>query len=207
MAHLLDTLTRCSSHASWRRSADHNINYSPETWTYNYCKQESELQSAIDTPASTNNSEASPIIGFDGLISNPQLAADAISLFPSRGQATHLWQVFLNNVDVLLKVLHIPTTQPAVFAAINNPKAASKDLNALLFSIYFAAVTSLRQADSHMIFGEDRQSVLKRFQRGLEVSLHSAAFLDSPTIVSLQAISIYLVNLAAPLRALGSHLV
>lgn len=58
-----------------------------------------------------------------------------------------------------------------------------------------------------MIFGEDRQSVLKRFQRGLEVSLHSAAFLDSPTIVSLQAISIYLVNLAAPLRSLGSHLV
>ncbi|KAJ5849784.1 hypothetical protein N7455_009640 [Penicillium solitum] len=156
-------------------------------------EKESELQSAIDTPASTNNSEASPIIGFDGLISNPQLAADAISLFPSRGQATHLWQVFLNNVDVLLKVLHIPTTQPAVFAAINNPKAASKDLNALLFSIYFAAVTSLRQADSHMIFGEDRQSVLKRFQRGLEVSLHSAAFLDSPTIVSLQAISIYLL--------------
>lgn len=147
------------------------------------------------------------MIGFDGLISNPQLAADAFSLFPSRGQATHLWQVFLNNVDVLLKVLHIPTTQPVVFAAINNPKAASKDLNALLFSIYFAAVTSLRQADSHIIFGEDRQSVLKRFQRGLEVSLHSAAFLDSPTIVSLQAVSIYLVNLDAPLRALGSHLV
>lgn len=200
-------LTSCSSRAFWRRSVDHSINSSAETWTYNYWKQESELQSAINTPASTNNSEASPMIGFDGLVSNPQLAADAFSLFPSRGQAAHLWQIFLNNVDVLLKVLHIPTTQPAVFAAINNPKAASKDLNALLFSIYFAAVTSLRQADSHIIFGEDRQSVLKRFQRGLEVSLHSAEFLDSPTIVSLQAISIYLVNLAAPSSVLGSYLV
>lgn len=161
-------------------------------------EQESELQYAINTPASTNNSEASPMISFDGLISNPQLTVDALSLFPSRGQSTHLWQVYFNNVDVLLKVLHIPTTQPAVFAAINNPKTASQDLNALLFSIYFAAVTSLHQVDTLIIFGEDRQSVLKRFQRGLEVSLHSAAFLDSPTIVSLQAMSIYLVNLAGP---------
>ncbi|KGO51347.1 Transcription factor, fungi [Penicillium expansum] len=156
-------------------------------------EQESELQYAINTPASTNNSEASPMISFDGLISNPQLTVDALSLFPSRGQSTHLWQVYFNNVDVLLKVLHIPTTQPAVFAAINNPKTASQDLNALLFSIYFAAVTSLHQVDTLIIFGEDRQSVLKRFQRGLEVSLHSAAFLDSPTIVSLQAMSIYLL--------------
>ncbi|KAJ5784447.1 uncharacterized protein N7503_009659 [Penicillium pulvis] len=156
-------------------------------------EKECDLQSAINTPASTDNSEASSMIGFDGLISNPQLAVNAFSLFPSRGQATHLWQVYLNNVDILLKVLHIPTTQPAVFAAINNPNTASQDFNALLFSIYFAAVTSQRQAETHMIFGEDRQSVLKRFQRGLEVCLHSAAFLDSPTISSLQAMSIYLL--------------
>lgn len=146
------------------------------------------------------------MLGFDGLISKPHLAVDTFSLFPSRGQATHLWQVYLNNVDVLLKVLHIPTTQPAVFAAINNPNTASQDLNALLFSIYFAAVTSLRQAEINILFGEDRQSVLKRFQRGLEIFLHSAEFLDSPTIVSLQAMSIYLVNPAAPLRPFRSYL-
>jgi len=145
------------------------------------------------------------MIGFDGLISSPQLAVDAFSLFPSRREATHLWQVYLNNVDVLLKVLHIPTTQPAVYAAINNPNIASQDFNALLFSIYFAAVTSLRQEETQIVFGEDRQFVLKRFQRGLEVSLHLAAFLDSPTIISLQAMSIYLVNLAAPLSPLHSH--
>ncbi|KAJ5544282.1 hypothetical protein N7513_007093 [Penicillium frequentans] len=156
-------------------------------------EKESELQSAIDPPVSTNNSEASFMIGFDGLISKPQSAVDTFSLFPSRGQATHLWQMYLNNVDVLLKVLHIPTTQSAVFAAINNPNTASQDLNALLFSIYFAAVTSLRQAEINLIFGEDRQAVLKTFQRGLEIFLHSAEFLDSPTIVSLQAMSIYLL--------------
>lgn len=73
-------------------------------------------------------------------------------------------------------------------------KNISLDQSALLFSIYYAAVTSLRAADILFMFGEDRQSVLKRFQRGLEVSLHMAKFLDSPTIISLQAMSIYLVN-------------
>ncbi|KAF7169140.1 hypothetical protein CNMCM5623_001927 [Aspergillus felis] len=157
-------------------------------------EKENELQSAINTPTSTNSSEwGSLTAGFDGLISNPQLSVDIHPLYPSRRQATQLWQSYLNNVDVLLKVLHVPTTQPVIYAAINNTKNISLDQSALLFSIYYAAVTSLRAADILLMFGEDRQSVLKRFQRGLEVSLHMAKFLDSPTIISLQAMSIYLL--------------
>ena len=133
--------------------------------------------------------------GLDGLISNPQLSVDIHTLYPSRRQAMQLWQSYLNNVDVLLKVLHIPTTQPFVFAAINNTKDISLDQSALLFSIYYTAVTSLCEAEILLMFGDDRQSVLKRFQRGLEVSLHLVKFLDSPTITCLQAISIYLVNI------------
>lgn len=154
-----------------------------------------ELQSAINTPESTNSNEGSSIIaGFDGLISNPQLSVDIASLYPSPMQATQLWQSYLSSVDVLLKVLHIPTTQPVIFAVINNTKHVPPDQSALLFSIYYAAVTSLNEAFVQLMFEEGRQSVLKRFQRGLEVSLHMARFLHAPTIPSLQAMSIYLVK-------------
>lgn len=81
-----------------------------------------------------------------------------------------------------------------MFAVINNTKHVPPDQSALLFSIYYAAVTSLGEAIVHLMFGEDRKYVLRRFQRGMEVSLHMARFLDSPTIPSLQAMSIYLVK-------------
>lgn len=105
-----------------------------------------------------------------------------------------LWQIYLNNVDVLLKVLHVPTTQPVIFAAINNPSEAPADVSALLFSICFAAITTLDTEQIEFTIGFSRQSAIEIYQRGLEISLHNASFLDSPTIKSLQAMAIYLVS-------------
>lgn len=136
--------------------------------------------------------------GFDGLISNPLLSTtDVSSGFPSRRQATQLWQIYLNNVDPLIKILHIPTTKPVIFAAINDPKQAPPDVIALLFSIFFAAVASSGSPEAHIILGHDRQSALRTYKRGLEISLHMASFLDSPTIRALQAMALYQVNISS----------
>lgn len=159
--------------------------------------QQGELQSAIDTPGdNTSSGGRHSTLGFDGLISDPRLSYDISSLLPTRWQATQLWQAFLNNVDCLVKLLHIPTVQPTVFAAINNPKDTAPDMNALLFAIYFAAVTSLRWTEVQTILSQDRQTVLSSYERGLELSLHAKCFLDSPTILSLQAMALYLVSLS-----------
>jgi hypothetical protein len=157
--------------------------------------QQGELQSAIDSPADNHGSGGRlTTAGFDGLISDPRLSDDIFALLPTRWQATQLWQYFLNNVDCLVKLLHIPTVQPTVFAAINNPKESSPDMNALLFSIYFAAASSLRWTEVQTILGQDRQTVLSAYSRGLELSLHAKFFLDSPSVLSLQAMALYLVS-------------
>lgn len=65
---------------------------------------------------------------------------------------------------------------------------------ALLFAIFFAAVTSIDNAETKLILGEDRKTALSIYQQGLEWSLHMAQFLDTPTISSLQAMSIHLVG-------------
>ncbi|AEO70604.1 uncharacterized protein THITE_2055818 [Thermothielavioides terrestris NRRL 8126] len=156
--------------------------------------QERELQSAIGSPASARGPEEwTPTLGFDGLLSNPRLSVDVSCLYPTRRQAAQLWQIYQNNVDPLLKLLHLPTMQPVIFAAINDPEHVRPDLGALLFSVYFAAVTSICAAEVQLLLGIDQQSALARFQRGLEVHLHNGSFLDAPTIMSMQAMSIYLM--------------
>ncbi|EED12155.1 C6 transcription factor, putative [Talaromyces stipitatus ATCC 10500] len=157
-------------------------------------EKETELQSAIDTPGSVGTLEPrAPTLGFRGLISIPCIVTtDLSTLYPSRWQATRLWHVWLNNVNPVLKLLHIPTIQPAFFAAINSPAQVSADFSALLFSIYFAAVTSIDSSEAALILGQCHQAALNNFQYGLELSLHNAGFLDSPTIASVQAMSMYL---------------
>lgn len=166
-------------------------------------QQDNDIRSAISSPRSIDASSQRPFdtCEFDGLISDPMPASYCRS--PSRKQATQLWQVYLNNADPLLKLLHIPSVNSLVFAAINNPEEVTAGTSALLFAIDFAAVTSLPSPDTILLLNQDRPSALNQFQRGLEISLHAAVFLDSPTITTLQAMTIYLVTF--PLTCLAVY--
>jgi hypothetical protein len=124
-----------------------------------------------------------------------QSITDVQSCHPSRWQALQLWQTFLNNVDPIIKILHVPTVQVTICTAINNPGDTENDFNALLFAIYFAATTSLSPADAVNLFGQDRSTTLARFKQGLEHSLAGANILDSPSLRSLQAMTIYIVSI------------
>lgn len=117
------------------------------------------------------------------------------SYHPSRWHAMQLWQAFVTNVDPIAKILHIPTTQAIVFAAISNANHVDEDLSALLFSIYFAATTSLTSTDAANLLGQPKSTALNKFKQGLEHSLAGANILDTPSMKSLQAMTIYLVSI------------
>lgn len=160
--------------------------------------KEKELQTAIESPhnASGDSTVFSPLRA-EGLLVNPQhTVSDVTDLYPSRWEATQLWQVYLNNVNPLMRVLHIPTLLPKVYNAINCPGDVPADLSALLFAIYFAAATSLLSINEVDFLGGQKNEALQKYQRGLEVSLYNSSFLDSPTIISLQAMAIYGVRIS-----------
>ncbi|KAJ5950623.1 Transcription factor [Penicillium vulpinum] len=152
-------------------------------------EKEQELQSAIGTPSSASSPRRPPVLRGDGLFTKPPLAQiDPLDLFPSRWQAVSLWQTFLSRVDPLVKVIHVPTAQSRIFAAINRPQTACADVRALLYAIFFAATTTLLSDDTQneVLFAD-----LRRYQQGLEFSLYYSEFLDAPTLASLQAMVIY----------------
>ncbi|RHZ55590.1 hypothetical protein CDV55_104480 [Aspergillus turcosus] len=155
-----------------------------------FLEKDKELQTAIGTPRSVGKSPGrqSPL-RVEGLITNSlREHIDFQVLQPSRWQATQLWQIFLGRVDPVVKVLHIPSTQPRVFAAINQPRDVTADVHALLFAIFFAATTSLLSDDP---MREEIRSDIRRYQQGVELALYRSSFLDAPTLTSLQAVAIY----------------
>jgi hypothetical protein len=99
-----------------------------------------------DYDEETNDSPAS-----DAIVSEHQAfifgyhsaGVDLRICHPLPSHSAFLWSVFQENVDPLVKVLHIPTMDTIMRDARKNPTALSPGMQSLVFAIYYSAVTSL----------------------------------------------------------------
>jgi hypothetical protein len=120
--------------------------------------------------------------------------ATVTNAHPPAIQMFQLWQIYINNVNPLLKVTHTPTLQAQVISASANPAKISKPLEALMFSIYFAAITSLTEDEVQSTFGEDKAILLGKYHNATQQALVNAGFMRSPELTVLQAFFLYLVH-------------
>lgn len=112
---------------------------------------------------------------------------------PSKSTATSLWTAYVDCVDPSSKVLHIPTDEITVYTAIDDPSRASTETLALCFSIYYAGTLALDASDVLGLSKAELHETLHRYKHGLEQALAHSEFLESPTVVLLQALTIYMV--------------
>ncbi|KAE8385895.1 C6 transcription factor [Aspergillus alliaceus] len=168
--------------------------YINETFLSHILEKERTLHKVIGTPRNTDKITSD--IRPEGLLARsrrPPTRENEVDL--SRWQSTQLWQIYRNNVDPVVKILHLPTVEPLVYSTMNGE--GSDDCKALLFAIYFAAVTSLSESDAANLLGRDKRSSLLDFQARIEGTLIDAACLDAPSMLSLQALAIYITCLRA----------
>ncbi|KAI1814332.1 fungal-specific transcription factor domain-containing protein [Poronia punctata] len=119
----------------------------------------------------------------------PQSVTD---LHPSPIQILQLWQIYLGNVNPILKLTHAPSLQEQIIYAGAHPQKVSKSLEALMFSIYLMAVTSLSEEEVGETFGESRANLLAKYQHGTQQALFNAGFMRMPDLTLLQAYMLYL---------------
>ncbi|KAE8359924.1 cytochrome P450 [Aspergillus caelatus] len=168
--------------------------YINETFLSQILDKEKALYKVIGTPHDTD--EITTGLRPEGLLASSRHPANSSNeLDLSRWQSAQLWQIYRNNVDPVVKILHLPTVEPLVYSTMNGE--GSDDCRALLFAIYFAAVTSLSEVDAANLLGRDRRSCLLDFQARIEKVLIDAACLDTPSMLSLQALAIYITCLRA----------
>ncbi|KAE8389096.1 fungal-specific transcription factor domain-containing protein [Aspergillus alliaceus] len=186
------------------QQGDNGITYVNEFLFECVLKEEQQLRSVLEAqgadelkPCSDARSfTLSPLSIRDPLPKdNIGTAASHCPHYPSKWQALQLWHTFVNNVDPVLKILHIPSVQVIIYSALNNPISTAKDVEGLLFAIFFAAVTSLPAPDAAHLLGVQKSQALGAYRVGLEHALSMANFLESPSVTSLQAITIYLACL------------
>ncbi|KAK0657873.1 fungal-specific transcription factor domain-containing protein [Cercophora newfieldiana] len=118
---------------------------------------------------------------------------DLRPLHPLPSQIPFMWQVYQENVDPILKILHIPTTSKLIREVRTSLDNLTPPTEALMFSIYYAAITSLDEEEVKLNFGAEKDFLLQQYRFALEQALAKSNFVTSPDLTIAQAFILFLV--------------
>jgi hypothetical protein len=134
--------------------------------------------------------------GRDGFVFGYHSLATTLREFhPEPNLIDYLWRIYSNNVDPVLKIVHKPTFERNLAKAKFNLDGLSKGMEALMFAMYFAAVTSLKPEECRSVLQVEKSILHSRFRFAVEQALARAGFLDTRELIILQAFVIFLVRL------------
>ncbi|KAG0651731.1 Bikaverin cluster transcription factor bik5 [Hyphodiscus hymeniophilus] len=148
---------------------------------------EDESNPILPSDTVTDASHQSFIMGYNSSSVNLQ------PLHPLPSQIPFYWQTFLENVQPLVKILHTQTMDKTIKEVLQNLDSLSPSTEALMFSIYFATITSMNEDEVRMSFGVEKSYLIKQYRFGVEQALAKAGFLNTDEIVTVQALVLFLV--------------
>jgi hypothetical protein len=112
---------------------------------------------------------------------------------PTHANAMVLWKRYVDNVEPICKVLHVPSTTQMVDSASQRPETASKSEECLLFSIYHAAVFSMPEEDCAKYLNQKRGATMQQYHHAARQALVNASFLRTTELSVLQALFLFLL--------------
>lgn len=176
---------------------------SNEFWT-SIGEELAEIRHTVDSPSSEEEDEiASPdsandISGRYGLhqewiFGYSSTMYDMSKLHPSPSQIFIIWEIFKENVDPVLKIVHAPTVKNIIMKAAVGASSLSKASEALFYSICFSAIVSMTDDQCKQLLGYDKEPLMQRYRFAVEQGLARAQFLNSSNLVVLQAFVLFLI--------------
>ncbi|KAK7883710.1 hypothetical protein LTR67_010999 [Exophiala xenobiotica] len=121
-------------------------------------------------------------------------APSILEFRPLPSQVPFLFDVFLENVNFFIRLVHIPSiTKIARESRGSGMTRFSPSHEALMFSIYYAAIVSMEEDDVLINFGSSKTDLSLKYRVGLEHALAKADFLNAPSLVLVQAFTIFLL--------------
>ena len=155
------------------------------------------------TPKSTSSPQQSGSSNF--VICSVLDAADNRNPLnhPTRSQVQFLFKSFAENVDPVVKVLHVPSIRRWMMEEVHEPYCSPgpNGWDALKYAIYYTVSTSLSSEECLQWFSEDKAPLLLAMRSATESALARADFVNTEDISTLQALVLYLVGLLSHVLA------
>lgn len=121
--------------------------------------------------------------------------------FLSEAQVALLFEVFVKNVDPVVKILHPAVLRQIAQSGDDGADLTTHplDLRALKSAILYATVTSLSDSECLQTLNQPRKTLISKLQIAAEIAMSEANILASESIHILQALVLYLVCFHLPL--------
>ncbi|KAF3764249.1 hypothetical protein M406DRAFT_91697, partial [Cryphonectria parasitica EP155] len=181
--------TRYVSSVFWSKITDELDEIRNETQRLTDGESDVSDDESLVAPATTRSSGDHHAFVFGYRSADVDLRA----LHPLPSQIPYMWQLYQENVDPIVKVIHIPTVDKLVKETRKNLDKLGPANECLMFAIYFAAITSIDAADVQTNFGVERDELISKYRFALEQALAKANFITTSELVVLQAFIVFLV--------------
>jgi hypothetical protein len=89
-------------------------------------------------------------------------SAPTLESHPSVKTIFLLWQIYLERVHPILKIIHAPTVQGQIVQYMQDKGSDRSSFHCLLFAIYYAAVVTMPTDECMRVFARDRLLLLRR---------------------------------------------
>jgi hypothetical protein len=109
-----------------------------------------------------------------------------------------LLDVFEENVAPIVMIIHKSALRALIQIASTSPAELDRGSEALMFSVYFAAVSSMTPKQCLARLGEDHAVMVKRYRFAVEQALARAGFLHTHKLLVLQAAVLFLTCACHP---------
>ncbi|KIV95466.1 hypothetical protein PV10_03120 [Exophiala mesophila] len=131
------------------------------------------------------------LFGITPSSSNNQLQ----TFHPTHDNIFKLWQIFLDNINPMTKLIHQPSLHQSLVAAATRLDRVPKGLECLMFAIYTLAVFSISDEECTTQLGEGRKPLLARYRYATRMALSKARYMSTSDLQVLQAFLFYLISM------------
>ncbi|KAL4868018.1 hypothetical protein BDV12DRAFT_197730 [Aspergillus spectabilis] len=158
-----------------------------------------ELRDILHDSTATSDDEDSTVMetsGANAAIMGFRALTHSLHVYhPPVTQAVALFDVFKMNVSPVARVFHIPTLDGLFWDAMAAVESIDKNIEALLFAIYYSAVISLDSEQCLNLLGISRSSALETYRFAVEQAMARADLLNTQNLILLQAAVLFLTAL------------
>ncbi|KAL5093717.1 hypothetical protein Trisim1_010445 [Trichoderma cf. simile WF8] len=114
------------------------------------------------------------------------------ALYPLPSQMFFIWRTYVENIAPFINVIDIAAVEEVVTNLRGKFDSLEPSLQALLFAVSLAAITSLDEEETLACFDTPRIGLIARFRLGTERAFANAELLTTKKIETIQAFVIYL---------------
>ncbi|OAA60854.1 Transcription factor [Cordyceps fumosorosea ARSEF 2679] len=117
-----------------------------------------------------------------------------------------LRDIYVDRVDPLMKIMHMPTFWALVLQAAERKEDVSRPIEAVMFCFYFATISVIEEKECQKLFNESKKTMFAKYRAIARHTLKRAGLLSTTSPMTLRAFCLFMMGLRGTMRYESQHI-